>query len=142
MEVQSYKKLELDKILSACAAYAVLDSSKRALTSLLPSGDLSEVRERLKLTEECDKLLFTYGVGKVEHFDDVADLITRASKGSTLSCKELTEVNRLLISARAAYRSVNAIEDEQITLMKQIAARVYFDENLETDISEKIIGGE
>ena len=142
MDIQSLKKLELDKILSACASYAVLQSSKRALTSTLPTGELEEVRNRLKLTEECDKLLFTYGVGKVEYFDDVTDLITRASKGSTLSCKELTEVNRLLISARSAYRSVNFADDADITLVKQIAARIYFDENLERDIAEKIVGGE
>lgn len=134
--------MELDKILSACAEYAVLNSSKHALACLLPSGDLNEVRDRLKLTEECDRLLFTYGVGKVEYFDDVTDLITRASKGSTLSCKELTEVGRLLISARAAYRSITSADDGQLTLIKQIAARIYFDEGLESDISEKIIGGE
>ena len=142
MDLQSLKKLELDKILSACASYAVLQSSKQAIVSTLPTGDIETVRQRLKLTGECDKLLFTYGVGKVEYFDDVTDLITRASKGSTLSCKELTEVNRLLVSARATYRSIASIDDGQITLIKEIASRIYFDEHLETDIAEKIIGGE
>lgn len=142
MDVQSVKKLELDKILSACASYAVLQSAKVALTSTLPTGDLGEVRDRLKLTAECDRLLYTYGVGKVEHFGDVTDLINRASKGSTLSCKELTEVNRLLLSARTAYRSIASVDDGEITLIKQIASRIYFDERLEGDISEKIIGGE
>ncbi|MDE6076031.1 MAG: endonuclease MutS2, partial [Clostridia bacterium] len=142
MENANIQKLELDKILSACASFACLQATKNALKNLSPSGDLREVRERLSLTSECDKLLFRYGVGKVEYFPDVSSLVVRASKGSALSCAELLDVNALLRSARIAYRSISGVDDGEIVKIKQIAARLYFDENLENDISEKIISAE
>lgn len=142
MENANLQKLELDKILAACSAYACLQTTKEALKNLAPSGDLNEVRERLAITAECDKLLFRYGAGKVEYFPDVSDLIVRASKGSALSCAELLNVNALLRSARVAYRSISGADDGEIVKIKRIAARLYFDENLENDIAEKIISSE
>ena len=138
----SNKKLELDKILSSCASYACLEPTKRALAALQPSGDISVVRERLAITAECDKLLFRYGAGKVEYFPEVGDLIKRASKGSALSCAELLSVNSLLRSARVCYRSISSADDNEIVKIKQIASRLYFDEALENDISEKILNAE
>lgn len=142
MKTHSQQKLELDKILSACAAFACLAPTKRALAALQPTGELSVVRERLATTAECDKLLFRYGAGKVEYFPEVGDLIKRAEKGSALSCGELLEVNALLRSARVCYRSVNSVDDGEIVLIKQTAARLYFDKALENDITEKIPNAE
>lgn len=138
MTDQNLNGLELNKILQACAGYAVLDSAKTALCNTQPTGDIAEVRHRLSLTMESDLMLYRYGAGKVEYFPDVSDMLKRASKGSALSCGELLSVNRLLLSARTAYRSINNTSDE-ITLLKGIASRIYFDESLEEDISEKII---
>lgn len=138
----SNKKLELDKILSSCSTYACLEPTKRALAALQPSGDISVVRERLAITAECDKLLFRYGAGKVEYFPEVGDLIKRASKGSALSCAELLSVNSLLRSARVCYGSISSADDNEIVKIKQIASRLYFDEALENDISEKILNAE
>ena len=137
----SFEKLELDKILGACASYASLERTRAALSTLTPSSELAEVRERLEKTAECDRLLFRYGAGKVESFPDVSDLIARASKGSALSCAELLDVNALLRSARSTYRSVTSA-DGDIVRIKQVAARIYYDENLETDIAEKILSAE
>jgi len=143
MNRQSLNKLELDKILSACANFANLDRTRTEIIRTQPTGDLAEVRRRLALTAECDRLLFRYGAGKVEYFSpEVSSLIVRAQKGSALSCGELLEVNALLRSARTAYRSVNSVDDGGITLVKQIAARLYFDENLENDVTEKILSPE
>lgn len=138
MAQKDYGGLELDKILQACSAYAVLSSAKAAIRSACPSGDLKTVRERLAQTAEADELLYKYGVGKVEYFGDVADLITRASKGSLLSCGELLAVNALLRSARTAYSSIVA-SGEEITLLKALAKNLYFDKSLEEDVTEKII---
>lgn len=142
MNKVSYQKLELDKILAACSSFACLSATKEALLSLQPSGDLTEVRERLATTAECDKLLFRYGAGKVEYFPEVGDLIRRASKGAALSCGELLNVNALLRSARVCFRSVNSVDDGGIVRIKQIASRLYFDEALENDITEKILNAE
>lgn len=136
---KSLEKLELNKILTACAEYAVLDGGKERLLSCLPAENLTEVRNLLTLTRECNKLLYTYGIGKIEYFSDVNDELVRAQKGSTLSCGELLNSAALLRSARCAYEAVSKIEDDEIKLIKPIMNKLYFNRNLEDDICEKII---
>jgi len=109
MNDKSIEKLELNKILAYCADYAGLQATKKLLLECKPSCDLDEVREKLNTTEEADKLLYKYGIGKIECFTDVTDLLIRASKKSTLTCGELLEVNALLRSARVAYTSVDKV---------------------------------
>lgn len=139
MDQKSLNRLELNKVLSACAEYACLDGTKTIFADLAPSSNLSEVRDALARTAECIKLLFRYGLGSIEHFPDVSDLLTRASKKSVLSCAELRQVNSLLRSARLAYTSINSVDDEEIVKIKADSARIYFDKHLEDDITEKII---
>ncbi len=142
MNAKSLEKLELNKILAACAEYCTLERSRRAMAALEPSTDLAEVRARLSACAEADKLLYRYGVGKVEYFPEVDDLVVRASKGSTLSMGELLDVNCLLRSARAAYEGISAIEDEGITYLKSVARNLYFDARLEEEIAAAIISAE
>lgn len=142
MDKKSLQRLELNKILSACAEYACLDATKRFLSDIAPSTDLEEVRDRLQKTAECDKLLYRYGASKIEYFSDVTELVQRAEKHSTLSCKELLDVNELLRSARLAYTSIISVDDGEIVKLKAIAGRLYFDKNLEEDIESKIVSAE
>lgn len=139
MDEKSLKRLELNKVLSACADYACLERTKAILSSLAPSTDLAEVRQRLSRTAESLKILFRYGLAGIEYFPDVSELLTRASKRSTLSCEELRKVNLLLRSARIEYTSVNGVQDDEIVNIKADCARIYYDKNLEDDITEKII---
>ncbi len=142
MDEKSLRRLELDKVLSACAEYACLDGTKSTLTGTVPSSDIGEVRELLARTAECDKLLYRYGLGKIEYFSDVEDLLKRASKKSTLSCSELLEVNALLRSARIAYTSISSVEDSEIVRIRYDASKLYFDKNLEDDITTSILSSE
>ena len=83
--INSTEKLELNKILSAVSEYAVTEGGKSVVKGLIPSVDLSEAEYRLSVTQECDKLLYVYGLGKIEAFSDITDELSRAKKGSTLS---------------------------------------------------------
>ena len=139
MDKKSIEKLELNKILSQVAEYAALESGKALIKCCVPSADLTEVKRRLALTYECDKLLYTYGAGKIEQFAEMTDELKRAEKGSALSCGELLNAAALLRSARVAYESVERISDEEISLIRQFTARIYFDKNLEDDITDKIL---
>ena len=103
MLCKNFEKLELNKILNAAAEYAVLDGGRALVMSLSPSAEIEQVRRRLSVTRECTELLFTYGLGKIERFGDVAEQIKRAGKGSVLSCKELLECAALLRSTRTVY---------------------------------------
>ena len=58
------KRLELDKILTACASHAVLAAGKQLLLDCVPVRDVNEARALLELTDEATLLLFTLGAGK------------------------------------------------------------------------------
>ncbi len=139
MNSRFFEKLELNKVLAQCAEFAVLSKSKEMICGSRPSDDISVVREQLKRTEEADRLLFKAGVSGIEYFDDVTDLVSRAAKGSILSCGELKQLNALNRSARIAYTSVSALADDGVVLLKSDCARLYFDERLEDEINFAII---
>ncbi len=139
MNQKAIEKTELNKILSLVADFATLDGSKLKLMQTQPVSALTEVKKGLKITEECTKLLFDHGVSKVEYFPPFEDEIQRAQKGATLSCAELIKSANLLRATRIAYTSITAFAGEEITEMKRFADSLYFDKNLEDDITSKIL---
>lgn len=139
MNEKAIEKTELNKILSLVAEYAVLDGSKEKLKNFHPVSELAAVRRNLALTEESVKLLFDFGVGKIEYFPSLSDEIGRAEKGSALSCGELLGMANLLRAARIAHTEICATGDGEIRYMRELADRLYFDAALEEDISVKIL---
>ena len=139
MNRKAIEKTELNKILSLVAEYAVLDGSRERLKSLSPETDLSAAKKSLELTEECVKLLFTYGVGKIEYFPPFADELERAAKGSALSCGELLSACSLLRAARITHSGIAGVTDEELKAVRVLADRLYFDAALEEDIQTKIL---
>lgn len=137
---ESRESLELDKILSAAAAYAVLEGGKERLIRFTPTSDIAEARRLLDLTEEADLLLLTLGAGRVLYYPPQGDALERAEKGATLSCTELLSAAALLRSARACYSSVRSFADERIVRLKELTEYLIFDRALEEDITEKIVG--
>lgn len=137
MDDKILEKLELNKIFSAVASYAVLSETKREILAEKPCADTNGAEKLLDLTAEADAALFRHGVGRIEAFTPCEDELARAAKGSSLSCGELLAVCGLLRSARIAYRGITALPDEP--LLKDIVAGIYFDEALEKDITEKIL---
>ena len=133
------KRLELDKILSACAAHAVLQEGRERVLAAEPAADILSARERLDLTEEAGILLFMLGAGKVEEFPDCTQPLERAEKGSVLSMAELLGIASLLRSARVLYHAVRAFSDERIVKMRTLTEHLMFDRNLEEDIGRKIV---
>ena len=133
------KRLELDKILTACASHAVLEAGKEKILALEPVRTVGEAKELLDLTEEASLLLFSLGSGKVEEFPACEDSLARARKGATLSMAELLGVARLLRAARVLYSSVRSFTDERIVKMRALTEHLMFDRNLEEDIGRKIL---
>lgn len=137
-----FEKLELNKILSAAARFAVLDASKKAIAAWVPCSERGEAERLLDLTAEADSALFRCGVGRVEPFPAPGDMLERAQKGASLSCGELLAAGALLRSARVAFRSVNALPQGEFALLREIVYGIYFDEVLENDIEHKIVSEE
>ena len=139
MNQRAIEKTELNKILALAADYAVTEGAKEKLSYMQPVSNLFEVKNQLKKTEEGIALLFSHGIAKIEYFPPFLDEIERSGKGSTLSCGELLKVENLLRSTRIAYRGIKGVNDENILLLKELADKLYFDENLEEDIRTKIL---
>lgn len=139
MNERAIEKTELNKILALVAAFAVTDGGKSKLLALCPETSVLEAKKSLKKTGEGLALLFTHGIAKIEYFPPFTDEISRAQKGSALSCGELLKAENLLRSARIAHRNIKGVNDEEITLLKELADKLYFDENLEEDIRTKIL---
>ena len=139
MNVRSFKSLELNKILSAVSEYAVLAEGKEKVKTCLPTDNFGVAEKLLSCTDECDKLLYAYGIGRVEYFDDVRDAVERAAMGSALSCEELLKSAALLRSARIAHDGIASVGNGEIKIMSAMADNLYFDRGLENDIYEKII---
>lgn len=131
--------MELHKILAAASAYASLQEGKAYLAALQPETELSKVQTLLSLTEESTKLLFLYGVGRIEAFEPFDDELQRAAKRATLSCGELLKVGRLLRSVRVFVGGIESVNDDSIVLIREKIAALVFDPRLEEDIHSKIV---
>ena len=139
MNQRAIEKTELNKILSLSAEFAVLEGGKKKLETLAPTSEVKTAEKRLKITEECIALLFSYGVSKIEFFPAFSDELGRAKKGSPLTCGELLKAGNLLRSARIAHTSIASITDAEITEIRLLSERLYYDGNLEEDIRTKIL---
>lgn len=139
MNQRAIEKTELNKILALVSEYAVLEGTKERLKNTQPTSVLQEARKRLKQTEEGSKLLFSYGISKVEYFSPFDDELQRAKKGSALTCGELLKAENLLRSTRIAHTSICSVQDDEVRDLKTLADQLYYDENLEEDIRTKIL---
>ncbi len=139
MNERAIEKTELNKILALASTYATLDGGKKRLVQTHPTSIVSEAKKRLKITEECMALLFTYGVAKIEYFPPFSDELGRAKKGSTLTCSELLKTENLLRATRIAHTSIHSVTEETVTITKELADKLYFDAYLEEDIRTKIL---
>lgn len=137
---KNYERLELNKILSAVSAFAVLEEGKEIVLGTEPTKSLAEAKRLLRLTDEAKTLLFEIGTGAAEYYPPLGDTARRAKKGAALTCTELTDVAALMRSSRVLYGAVTKCSDERIVEMKELVSPIYPAERLEMDIGEKIVG--
>ncbi len=139
MDRQDFQKLELNKILQKCSMFAYLDGAKRRILSFTPAKDAEDAKKRLSFCEECYNLLYFLHCERVEPFEDLTEIISRAQKSATLSCAEIRTVLTLLRSARNVSSSVISSSNGQAEICLSLAYRIYFDERLESEIEKKVI---
>ena len=142
MLARSLKTLEYDKVLAAVSRFAALSSTKRQIEKIVPETELKAAKLLLDKTEEAKKLLFDYGIGGVEYFDEPGEEIERAEKGSPLTLGEILKVARLLKSSRIARNAFTSIDDETIVYLPEIAENIYCDQYLEKELNEKVLSDE
>lgn len=133
------KALEYDKVLEKVASYAVSELGKDGVLSLRPSSDIVEVKNSLDKTAEAVKLLFTHNVQELPYYSDISDEVKRALKGGTLSFAELLRIAYALRSARIIKNSILSVSDESIILLKEVAERLFVNQSVESEITDKIL---
>lgn len=136
---KALKAIEYDKIMTDVASYAVLNKTKEEISSFAPLTALSEVDLLLKKTDEAYKYLYTHSTGGIYYFDDVIEELKRVDIGGTLNNAELIKVASNLKSARIIKSAIAAVNDESLTLIKQITERLFINPDFENEIAEKII---
>lgn len=133
------KSLEYDKILAETAKFAVLETGKAAILSLRPNSELKSVKIALDKTAEAVKLLFTYNVPEMPFFSDVEEEVKRTEIGGTLNFAELLKIAAALRAARVVKNGILAVNDGSIVLIKDIAERLFVNQGLESEITDKIL---
>ncbi|MBO5713271.1 MAG: endonuclease MutS2 [Clostridia bacterium] len=134
--------LEYNKILNLISNYCVLNETKRNILNEKPEVLYSNAKFLLEQTNEAYKLIFIYGSGNVQYFEELFDETERAKRGGTLTMQEILKINALLRSSRIMVTSINEVTDDEIVILRDLTKRIYFDKYLENEISTKIISPE
>ena len=134
--------LEYDKVLSIVSEFAILKGTKKRMLLSTPFFEKESVLYELDKTEEAYKLLFDYGTGSIEFFDEPGDEIERAEKGASLTLGELIRCARVLKASRIIRNSFSTVVDPTISILPNIAETLYCDQYLEKEILSKIISDE
>ncbi len=129
--------LEYPKILARLSDFAQSQGGKALCKGLVPFETLQEANDALSKTAEADRILFEYSLSPSFALDDIADILVRAKKGSTLSIADILKVGRSLrVSRRLSYTLSKARE---CPLIGDIAMGLFENEALENKIFDSFL---
>ena len=131
--------LEYYKVLSEVSFYASLKVTKDSFNTFTPFSTIEEAKIALDKTSEAYKLLFIYGAAEVSSFESVNESAKRAKLNGTLNNTELLRVAYALSSAGKVKNTFLSNTDESIVYLREIAKNLYYDEDFEKEIKEKIL---
>lgn len=139
ISTKTLKSLEYDKVLSALKEYAVLDNTKNYINNFVPFTTFEDAKLSLDKTNEAFNLLFNNNVCGMFFADNIEDFIPRLKIGGVLNCGELLKISNNLKSARIIKNSILAVNSDEFIHIPQIASRLFVDNDLEKEITDKII---
>lgn len=132
--------LEFNKIREILKDFAVSQSGKKSILSLMPAEGLSAVNNLLDEVYQADKILYEYAESPDFSFDDIKEIIDKADKNITLTMSELLKVARVMKISRLAAESIGKINSTEIELIIDYANMLFADILLENDIYKSILG--
>ena len=132
--------LEFNKIREILKDFAVSQSGKKSILSMMPAEGLSAVNNLLDEVYQADKILYEYAESPDFSFDDIKEVIDKADKNITLTMSELLKVARVMKISRLAAESIGKINSTEIELIKDYASMLFADILLENDIYKSILG--
>jgi DNA mismatch repair protein MutS2 len=110
MNPRTLRVLEYDKILERVAAFCAFSGGMELARALLPSDDLTTIREHLAQTDEAYRLLDQKNDVSFGGVKDLNLYLDRAERGSTLFAPELLEVKNTLLRARSLRNLLTRLE--------------------------------
>lgn len=143
MDQRSLKVLEYHKILKSLRERCVTQGGKGMAGDLFPLETLSGVNRALDFTNESLGMILRNGRPPLADVVNTNDYVKRASIGSMLSMKELLSIGTLLRIVRdmESYYHGDTQVDE-LVLLKELFSTLEICEELEKEISRKILGPE
>ena len=132
--------LEFNKIREILKDFAVSQSGKKSILSMMPAEGLSAVNNLLDEVNQADKILYEYAESPDFSFDDIKEVIDKADKNITLTMSELLKVARVMKISRLAAESIGKINSTEIELIKDYANMLFAEILLENDIYKSILG--
>jgi DNA mismatch repair protein MutS2 len=101
MRERDLKALEFDKVRDLVVAMAVSEPARRVVAELSPSGEASEVRERIRATAEMVEFRSHSGGLPIGEFTDQTGLMVIAAReGAVLDGHSLLRIREFVLSAR------------------------------------------
>lgn len=143
MDQRSLKVLEYHKILISLRECCVTQGGKAMAGDLLPVETLTGVNRALDFTNESLGMILRNGRPPLSGVVNTSDYVKRASIGSMLSMKELLAIATLLRIARDMKNYYYAdTQMNALILLKELFSVLEICEDLEKEISRKILGPE
>ena len=136
------KAIEYDKIIKDVSDFAVLEKTKDELLSFAPLTVLKQAKLLLNHTKEAYKYLYTHSIGGIYYCSNVTEELKRVRVGATLNIPEILRVTANLKSARLIKNAVNSVNDENLSLIKLVADRLFINQEFEDEISKIILNEE
>ena len=143
MDQRSLKVLEYHKILKSLMENCVTQGGKEQAQALLPLETLTAVNRALDLTNESLGMILRNGRPPLADVPNTSDYVKRAAIGSMLSMKELLAIATLLrIAGDMDNYYHNDTQMDTLVLLKDLFESLESCEELEKEISRKILGPE
>ncbi len=153
MNDQTFKKLELDKILDRLSRCCVTSYGKEMVERIKPSTDMTLVEQRMAETTEARRVLRVKGAPPFGGIRDIRGSLERSNKGAVLQPDELLAIADFLRGSKglkdfclASEQDIPAIKDlagqiVPITALENILTRSITDEGEVADrASDKLYG--
>ncbi len=139
MDLRCIKTLEFDKILRILSSFAVMDSTKTAILSLVPETDIKKVNRLQDETTDALNLSVKNGTPPFFVSDDVRPALARADMSGVLSIRDILNVGKVLKTARM-FKSY--ADDTYNGALKEHFEALFEDKKLETKIFACMIDDE
>ena len=136
---KSLNILELPVVLDMLAAEAVTDGGKEACSSLRPSSERLEVKNRLAETSAAKEMMVVRGSPSLSGIKDIRPSLSRADLGGSLNTIELLNIARVLQCARLV-KGYTSDDKLGKSCIDHLFAALHANRFLEEKITGSIVG--